>query len=408
MKYTQEDFIAALGVTSPHETFFDGYEQSMAEYNSKGAFFLEDGFVSALQEQWHFLEEKYSFVMRELQRVRENELAAGYSYLLYKMLLRNVGKPRITLAERPLFDDVGLTVDFEMAAYFSLLAFAPDMISSHKKRGLPDKVIADTLEDCFEGTIKLRGVTHGRDGFDDKTYFAWNQLYTDCTIIRIGVLNFEMKHKFGKQVKVFKNDLGEYKILSLDREIAEDGYVAGSAGYPDAVFVAEYTETDNEYIGYPVDMSRARVSDEKIALRRDEWREVLSEGDGVVSVHIPTGVSITEENCVAAYRECFRIAREFYSEMGIKALFCGSWLLDPNIENLIKKKSNIVNFGSQYLRYPIKSGGRAVFSFLFRRPFERLEDLPENTSLERAVKKHYLDGKYVYEVAGVIFEDMLG
>ena len=91
----------------------------------------------------------------------------------------------------------------------------------------------------------------------------------------------------------------------------------------------------------------------------------------------------------------------------MKALYCHSWLLDPALKDLAKKGSNIVSFGSRFLRYPTVSEGRGVFMFLFRKYVDNLEELPENTSLERAVKAHYLEGKYVYEVGGVIFEDML-
>jgi hypothetical protein len=32
-----------------------------------------------------------------------------------------------------------------------------------------------------------------------------------------------------------------------------------------------------------------------------------------------------------------------------------------------------------------------------------LEDLPERTTLERSIKRHYLSGKYIYEPGGVFF-----
>ena len=407
MSYTKQEFLNALGVRSLHESFFEDYEVSLAEFDSKGAFFLADSFVEALQAEWGFLRDKYDFVMQELARVRANDLAARYAYLLYKMLLRNAGSPRITLEETPSFSDTQTRVDFEMAAYFSLLAFAPDMITAHKKRGLPTKVIADTLCDCFEDTIRLRNVTDGRDGFDDKVYFSWFQLYTNLSIVRIGILNFEVNKTFGNAVKVFKNKAGEYKMLSAAQEISNGGYIAGSAGYPDTAFVSEYCESDNAYIGYPVDMENACVRSEKITLPKSEWRLALDEGDGVFSIHIPSGAPITPENCVAQYREAFKIAQKYYPEYSVKALYCHSWLLDPALKDLAKKGSNIVSFGSRFLRYPTVSEGRGVFMFLFRKYVDNLEELPENTSLERAVKAHYLEGKYVYEVGGVIFEDML-
>jgi hypothetical protein len=63
MFYTKQEFLNALGVRSLHESFFEDYEVSLAEFDSKGAFFLADSFVEALQAEWGFLREKYDFVM---------------------------------------------------------------------------------------------------------------------------------------------------------------------------------------------------------------------------------------------------------------------------------------------------------------------------------------------------------
>jgi hypothetical protein len=49
----------------------------------------------------------------------------------------------------------------------------------------------------------------------------------------------------------------------------------------------------------------------------------------------------------------------------------------------------------------MKSGGTDVYSFLFKKPVEKNEDLCEDTSLQRAVKAHYLSGKYIYAQGGV-------
>jgi hypothetical protein len=43
-----------------------------------------------------------------------------------------------------------------------------------------------------------------------------------------------------------------------------------------------------------------------------------------------------------------------------------------------------------------------VYEFLFKKPAARLEDLCEDTSLQRAVKAHYLKGNYIYAQGGVI------
>ena len=407
MKYSREEFLKALGAETIHEDFLECFEESMADYDKNGAAFLKDEFVDGIQSRYDFLDEKYDFVMKEIKRVRECDLYARYSFLLYKMLVRNGGMSRVTLKDLPAYKDVEERVDYEMAAYFAVLAFAPDMISYYEKRGLPKKIIRDTLEDCFQGTIKLRTVTHDRDGFDDKTYFSWNQLYTNFSINRIGPLNFEINSKLGRSVTVLTNGEGEYKILPVASKIANGGYISGTAGHTDEEFFADVTETDTEYIGYPVNTDLVLVEKKKQAFKKSEWKVAVKTGDAVISVHIPTGAPITPENCRTAYKECLEIVRKYFPEYDVKAIYCGTWLLDPQLADMLSEKSNIVNFGRQYMRFPISSQGRGVFSFLFRKPFKTLEDLPENTTLERAVKAHCIAGNYVYEASGFIFEDCL-
>ena len=49
------------------------------------------------------------------------------------------------------------------------------------------------------------------------------------------------------------------------------------------------------------------------------------------------------------------------------------------------------------------AGGSAVFSFVFVRKPENLQDLPEDTSLQRKLKKLYLDGDCIHTYSGAIF-----
>ena len=408
MAYTSEKLLKELGVEAMPEQFFDYFDETMAEYDKLGVFYLEDDFTKKLNDSYAFLPAKIDFVLKSAKRVRESELCARYSYLLYKMLVRADGKVRISLNTCcPQSEDVEKKVDFEMAAYFAVLAFAPKMIEYYEGRGLPKEIITSTLNDCFEGTIFLRNVTHGRDGFSDETYFNWNQLYTNYSIIRVGVLNFEINQTFPSQMLVLTDGKGNYEILADNLEISDDGYLTGAAGYPDAKFTATVTETEDEYIGYPIDKDNARVKSEKIALKKSEWRVALKKGDPTISVHIPTGVSVDSASCEYAYRECIRAVKEYFPEYKVKAIRCASWLLDPQMRDMLPPESKILQFQSKYMRFPNKSQGRGVFSFLFRKQCENYEELPESTSLMRKVKAHYISGKYIYEPGGVIFFDQI-
>ena len=55
MKYSQEDFLGALNLDTVHEAFFDFYEESMSEYESRGVFFLDDEFIESILAKYRFL-----------------------------------------------------------------------------------------------------------------------------------------------------------------------------------------------------------------------------------------------------------------------------------------------------------------------------------------------------------------
>ena len=53
--------------------------------------------------------------------------------------------------------------------------------------------------------------------------------------------------------------------------------------------------------------------------------------------------------------------------------------------------------------FPGETLGEDVFNFVFKLQFTEFKDMPEDTSLQRQMKKHYLDGKYIYEFEGIFF-----
>jgi hypothetical protein len=141
------------------------------------------------------------------------------------------------------------------------------------------------------------------------------------------------------------------------------------------------------------------VSDLKRALRSEKSVVlVLDRGDDDGS----------QTNVLACRRVGKELIAKHYPEFAYKAFYCGSWLLDPQLANMLKPESNIVNFGKKFIKIARKDPtGSDPLSFVFlqRDPNNvDFESLPENTSLERSLKKHYIDGKRIYVSHGLIFK----
>ena len=400
------DFLKSLGVDSMPQPYGRNFEEVMREYTARGVWFLQDDFLISLQEKYGLFPQKYEFVQASLRAVRENELLARHSLLLYHMLSDRKEGSVVNVEHLPIPPTKDLAPVYEMSAFFSQLAFAPEMIAYLSARAVPADVIHDTMLDCFEGAILNFEMLFGRNGFEADRIFRWNQRYLNYTLLRIGVLCFEMRSHFVDSALVLRNKTGETVILVNSRPISADGYLAGSVGQEKTDWIAELTQTEEYLEGYRADPQAARIVKEKIRLPREAWHVELSAEDPVISVHIPSGVSFSLESIENSYQRCLEILARSFPEYRPKCFYCHSWLMDPQLREMLKPTSNIVAFQSKYLRFAYDSMGVDVFTFLFHMPnAKQLADLPEDTSLQRRVKAHYLDGGYIYEPGGVFFFD---
>lgn len=133
----------------------------------------------------------------------------------------------------------------------------------------------------------------------------------------------------------------------------------------------------------------------------------IKQGAPVLYVHIPDdGTQLEEKYCNAAYRD----AKKFFcSLLGVKNIpfVCNSWLLFPKNTEYLPPKSNIVKFMSKYdifkVEYCRKDRIGSILFIFGVKPETEFSALPEKTSLQRAYKKHLLEGGRMGNGIGVFF-----
>ena len=234
----------------------------------------------------------------------------------------------------------------------------------------------------------------------------WMAQFTKGNIFYPGYagLNFQLLNIAHNDPYFLRNrHTGEIQPLFGDgREFHRSGILLGSAGAQDAdgMFTAQFEETDTEYIGNP---SRGGLtSREQEHFSKSEWKLVLKPLDRVLTTHIFFDADLSPDQLDIAFREAKRMAREYYPECGFKGIYCSSWMMNPMIGEILGARSKIHGFASRFTRYQKKSAGTLYRSFVFPGKYETDEELPENTTLQRAFKKHLLAGGHIYEVPGVI------
>ena len=139
-----------------------------------------------------------------------------------------------------------------------------------------------------------------------------------------------------------------------------------------------------------------------ITFSKEEWQLVLSPGDDMISVHIFWDADFTPEKISASLEEGVRRTIACYPEFNFKALHCNSWLMSPDVNEALGEKSKLSQFSSRFMRFPVKDAGIATLEYVFPNGYEKLEELEEKTTLQRAFKKKLLAGQHIYGTRGVI------
>ncbi len=340
----------------------------------------------------------FTYMKDDISRIRD-EIAKDndnviYSYMLAEAIKENDVQVIKTLShpKKDLKSEI-----YDTLPLFALLENVPFMLSEHKELGIPEEVSKATCN-MFENQIQDFIDLNQRYGISD--YVTWMLGFVKSRIIRVGRFNFEVT-KYRCKFDVFEN-CGKVIIFPNGVNFHKSGQILGSVGCDDenGDFYGVVKETDTSYIGLSV--KDGVCLNEKLTLDKTVWKRVLTEGDYVVSVHIPTGGALSPDICDKDIAYGKEIIKKCLCDF--KAFYCSSWLLDPQIKKITGKESNVTKFGDRFERFPKKDGGKSVYEYVFGVPDTTpIDMLPEKNSFAKAIKQHLLSGGHIYDTNGIFF-----
>ena len=124
------------------------------------------------------------------------------------------------------------------------------------------------------------------------------------------------------------------------------------------------------------------------------------EKDLVISIHIPSDASFSPLDVDTSLEEAKCFFARHYPALADGVYRCHSWLLDPQLRKMLDSNSNIIQFQN---RFDIMDGGEAGNDFsqwVFHTGSMDYETYPENTSLQKNMKKHLLAGGVIRNAYG--------
>ena len=119
-------------------------------------------------------------------------------------------------------------------------------------------------------------------------------------------------------------------------------------------------------------------------------------GDPALGVHIPAIGPLTPEACDDSVARARAFFPKHFPDRPVRIGTCGSWLLDEQLAEYLTASSNIVQFQRRFTIVPewSKPGDEDVIRFVFGYTPESIDDLPQDTTLERAVVEHLRSGRH--------------
>lgn len=119
-----------------------------------------------------------------------------------------------------------------------------------------------------------------------------------------------------------------------------------------------------------------------------------------VSLHIPSGAHLQPEAVTASLAAGNRMIAEFFPRWDALPRVCHSWLLSPTLLELLPENSNILQFQKRFSITPTGLEDRDFLLWAFQNRDIPYAELPENTSLQRKLKAHLLQGKPFLDARG--------
>lgn len=120
----------------------------------------------------------------------------------------------------------------------------------------------------------------------------------------------------------------------------------------------------------------------------------------VIGIHIPSDVDFSPsaiDNSLASAKHFFAA---YYPELSNAEYRCHSWLLDKQLKAMLNENSNIRSFQNRFEIFDEGEVGTDFIEWLYNTKSTDYATLPENTSLQRNMKKHILSGGVIRNAYG--------
>ena len=176
-------------------------------------------------------------------------------------------------------------------------------------------------------------------------------------------------------------------LADLGRNLVRDRLLLGDGGLRTSGWLTLHFRGSLYQLG--------RLQFNRFTVRAAHLADAFREGEPALGVHIPESGPLTPEACDDSLAQAGSFFARHFPETPTHLAICTSWLLDPQLAEYLAPDANVIRFQRRFSLVGEGYDGDAdVLRFVFHRIGPNIDDLPQHTTLERAIITHLRAGKH--------------
>ncbi len=112
-----------------------------------------------------------------------------------------------------------------------------------------------------------------------------------------------------------------------------------------------------------------------------------------IAIHIPSDADLRSQAVARSLEEFAQFVKKYYPAWENVPMTCDTWMLMPELKELLGEDSNIVAFQNLFTIDIVNYNATWYMGWIFPGAESVDENLPEKTTLQRRLKKYLLEGK---------------
>ena len=299
----------------------------------------------------------------------------------------------------------------EAYAFLVMLSCVPVAEKDMIARGIPRSY----YEDIPHRMLRLQLSRYKKEGRIDVEDMPWKMNFYTLTIFLLDRFLF-IPYAHGERFRLYRSvktgkvigiceagctydtegqllswgfpDEEEYEPEEPDiDDISDTGYFySARPAKEEGTFKTTLTEDEEHVTGYYMNPV-GYTENKEITLDKNEYKQVLFDGDYMIALHIPEGEGYTPERLENSMRLALDFFKKYYPELDMKGFWSSSWLYDERLRFILSDDRNIPRVQDRMFRYSDGEDGSMLYVHLYKDMKNKLSEAECTSSLQKGARE---------------------